>query len=141
MKLRFTPRAVANLLEIGDYLHARNPAAARRVRATIFDSLQTLILFPHVGRKQKVEGVRNFVTHKHAYLVYYTVDEAAQEIVILNVKHPASRREHEDAQFALHARSLCDISTTRARRASSSTSALAASRFVWSRLASHSSSR
>jgi len=52
MKLRFTPRATANLFEIADYLHARNPAAARRVRSAIYDSLQNLILFPHVGRRQ-----------------------------------------------------------------------------------------
>lgn len=49
------------------------------------------------GRRPKAEGVRKFVTRKYAYLVYYTVDEAAEEIVILNVKHPARRREHEDA--------------------------------------------
>ena len=49
------------------------------------------------GRKQKVEGVRKFVTRKYAYLVYYTVDESVAEIVILNVKHPARRREQEDA--------------------------------------------
>jgi toxin ParE1/3/4 len=97
MKLRFTPRAIANLVEIADYVHAQNPAASRRVRADIYDSLQNLILFPNVGRKQKVEGVRKFVTRKYAYLVYYTVDEPAAEIVILNVKHPARRREQEDA--------------------------------------------
>jgi plasmid stabilization system protein ParE len=97
MKLRFTPRATANLIEIADYLHARSPAAALRVRAAIYDSLQNLILFPQVGRRQKFEGVRKFVTRKYAYLVYYTVDEAADEIVILNIKHPARRREHEDA--------------------------------------------
>jgi toxin ParE1/3/4 len=45
----------------------------------------------------KPRGVRKFVTRKYAYLVYYTVDEAADEIIILNVKHPAQRREHEDA--------------------------------------------
>ena len=97
MKLRFTPRAIANLVEIADYIHAHNPVAARRVSAAIYESLQTLILFPLVGRKQKAEGVRRFVTRKHAYLVYYTVDETADEIVILNIKHPARRREHEDA--------------------------------------------
>ena len=96
MKLRFTPRAVANLAEIADYIHTHNPAAARRVRAAIYDGLQSLILFPHVGRRQRLEGVRKFVTRKYAYLVYYTVDEAADEIVILSVKHPAQWREHED---------------------------------------------
>ena len=96
MKLRFTPRAIANLIEIADYILEHNPQAARRVRAAIYESLQNLILFPHVGRRQKAEGVRKLVTRKYPYLVYYTVDEAADEIVILNVKHPARRREHED---------------------------------------------
>jgi plasmid stabilization system protein ParE len=35
MKLRFTPRAAANLVEIADYIRAHNPAAVRRVRAAI----------------------------------------------------------------------------------------------------------
>jgi toxin ParE1/3/4 len=96
MKLRFTPRAVANLIEIADYIHERNPAAAKRVHDAIYKNLQNLILFPHVGRRQKTPGVRKFVTRKYVYLVYYAVDEAAGEIVILNVKHPARRREHED---------------------------------------------
>jgi toxin ParE1/3/4 len=64
MKLRFTPRATANLIEIADYLHARNPAAARCVRIAIYDSLQTLILFPQIGRRQKTEGVRKLVTRR-----------------------------------------------------------------------------
>jgi plasmid stabilization system protein ParE len=40
MKLRFTPRALANIEDIADYIRTRNPAAARRVRAAIYDSLQ-----------------------------------------------------------------------------------------------------
>ena len=32
MKLRFTLRAAENLADIADYIHARNPSAARRVR-------------------------------------------------------------------------------------------------------------
>ncbi len=97
MKLRFTPRATENLVEIADYLQERNPAAARRVRAAIYDCLQNLILFPAAGRPQKTDRVRKFVTHKYAYLIYYIVDETAGDIVVLNVKHPAQERDHEDA--------------------------------------------
>jgi plasmid stabilization system protein ParE len=64
MKLRFTPRATANLVEIADHIHAHNPAAAQRVRAAIYESLQNLILFPHAGRRQKAESVRKFVTRR-----------------------------------------------------------------------------
>jgi toxin ParE1/3/4 len=97
MKLRFTPRATENLVEIADYLHERDPAAARRVRAVIYEGLQNLILFPNAGRLQKVERIRKFVTRKYVYLIYYIVDEAADEIVVLNVKHPARERDYEDA--------------------------------------------
>jgi plasmid stabilization system protein ParE len=41
--------------------------------------------------------VRKFVTRKYGYLVYYTVDETAEEIVVLDVRHPARRRDQDDA--------------------------------------------
>lgn len=96
MKLRFTARAAENLIEIADYLHERNPMAARRVRATIYDGLQNLLLFPRAGRPQSTESVRKFVTPRYGYLIYYVVDEASEEVVILAVKHPARERDYED---------------------------------------------
>lgn len=97
MKLRFSLRAAADIAEVADYLRARNPAAARRVRASLYDSLKLLVLFPHIGRRQVTEGVRKLVTRRYRYLVYYTIDEAADEIVILSVRHPSRRPEHSDA--------------------------------------------
>jgi toxin ParE1/3/4 len=97
MKLRFTPRAAQDLAGIADYILERSPQAALRVRAAILESLQSLTLFPHVGRQQKAEGVRKLVTRHYPYLVYYTVDEEAEEIVILAIQHPAQEREHSDA--------------------------------------------
>jgi len=70
--------------------------AAQRVRTAIDDSVQKLLAFPRIGRRQTQQGVRRLVTHRYRYLVYYTVNEAADEIVILNVKHPAQEREYED---------------------------------------------
>jgi plasmid stabilization system protein ParE len=97
MKLRFTPHAVESIAAIAHYIRLHNPAAAQRVRATIYASLQDIILFPNVGRPQRTKGVRKFVTPRYSYIVYYTVDDAANEIVILSVKHPAQEREHDDA--------------------------------------------
>jgi toxin ParE1/3/4 len=96
MKLRFTPRATDNIAVAADYICERNPAAALRVREAIYESLQNLILFPEAGPRQKTEGVRKLVTRKYRYIVYYMIDQDAEEIVILNVKHPAQKREHED---------------------------------------------
>lgn len=96
MKLRFTPRAAQDLTGIDDYIREHNPAAAMAVRAAILDALQNLVLFPDIGRLQTIEGVRKLVVRKFPYLVYYVVDEAAQEIIILTIQHPAREREHSD---------------------------------------------
>jgi toxin ParE1/3/4 len=96
MKLRFTRRALENIAHIADYLHVRNPSAAQRVRDDIYDGLRNLILFPQAGRLQQTKGVRKLVTRRFAYLIYYTVDSADAEIVVLSVKHPTQKREHDD---------------------------------------------
>ncbi len=97
MKLRFTLRAAADIADIADYLHRRNPTASQRVRAAIYDGLQMLVLFPQIGRRQATEGVRKLITRRYRYVVYYTVDETADEIVILSIKHPSRRPEHSNA--------------------------------------------
>jgi toxin ParE1/3/4 len=96
MKLRFTPRAIFDLTQIADYIRAENPNAALRVRSAIFDSLQTLILFPRIGKPQTVQGVRKLVTRVYPYLVYYEIDASQDEIVILSIQHPARERPYAD---------------------------------------------
>jgi toxin ParE1/3/4 len=97
MKLRFTPRATQDLIDIADYIRERNPAASLRVRAAILNSLQNLLMFPEIGRRQTVQGVRKLVTRRYPYFVYYSFDRANEEIVILTIRHPSRRREYEDA--------------------------------------------
>jgi hypothetical protein len=36
------------------------------------------------------------VTPKYRYLVYYMIEEEAEEIVILTIQHPARNREYQD---------------------------------------------
>jgi len=97
MKLRFTPRATQDLLDIADYIRQRSPNASLRVRAAILDSLQDLVLFPEAGRRQTIEGVRKLVTRKYSYLIYYVLDQSSDEIVILTIQHSARERDYEDA--------------------------------------------
>jgi plasmid stabilization system protein ParE len=96
VKLRYTRQAARDLIEIAEYLRARNLAAALAVRAAILRSLRDLILFPALGRRQTIEGVRKLVTRKYRYLIYYTVDEGAQEVVILTIRHPSRGRVYSD---------------------------------------------
>jgi toxin ParE1/3/4 len=60
-------------------------------------SIQNLVLFPKVGRAQTVAGVRKLVTGKYPYVVYYTVDEKSEEVIVLTIQHPARERNYEDA--------------------------------------------
>jgi toxin ParE1/3/4 len=97
MKLRFTPRATQDLVDIADYIREGSPNASLRVRAAILDSLQDIVLFPEAGRRQTVEGVRKLVSRKYSYLIYYGLDQSTDEIIILTIQHSAREREYEDA--------------------------------------------
>src|SRR5260221_11766504 len=97
MKLRFTDRAAQDLVDIAHCVREHNPQAAPRVRDTILEPLQNLVLFPLIGRQQTVESVRKLMTRRYPYLVYYTTDEEAEEIVILAIRHPSRDREHSDS--------------------------------------------
>ena|ERR1700679_258697 len=96
MKLRFSPQATQDLTEIAEYIRAENPTASERVRASILESLQNLVAFPRIGRRQSVDGVRKLVTRRFGYLVYYSINEAAAEIVVLTIRHSAQARPIDD---------------------------------------------
>ena len=50
-----------------------------------------------MGRKQTTPGVPKLVTDRYGYLVYYTVDMDAQEVVVISIRHPARKRKHKNA--------------------------------------------
>jgi plasmid stabilization system protein ParE len=97
MNLRFTSQAAQDISEIADYVRADNPAAAERVRAAIIESIQVLVSFPRIGRRQDIEHVRKHVTRRFGYLVYYQVDDVASEVVVLAIRHLARSRPNDDA--------------------------------------------
>lgn len=90
MKVRFTRQAADDIAAIADYIRAENPGAAQRVCVVILDAVQTLSRFPRLGRLQS-EGARKLVTSPYSYAVYYVADDAADEIVVLTVRHPSRR--------------------------------------------------
>jgi toxin ParE1/3/4 len=40
--------------------------------------------------------VGKIVTRRYPYLVYYSVDEEASEVIVVAIKHPARKREYTD---------------------------------------------
>lgn len=96
MRLRFALRASQDLIEIADYIRERNPAAASKVRDAVLRTVEILVLFPEIGRRQSAEGVRKIATRRYPYVIYYMLDGAAQEIVILTIQHAARERDYTD---------------------------------------------
>ena len=96
MRVRYTRRAVADLDQIADHLSPRSTQGARNVRAATTSSVQDLVTFPRLGRMQTTEATRKLVVRKYPYLVYYTVDDDAEEIAILAIQHSSRERELTD---------------------------------------------
>jgi toxin ParE1/3/4 len=97
MKVRFAPRAHADLRNIGDYIGERNPVAAQRVMDDIGAALHILERSPNVGRRQSRGPFRKLVTNKYRYLIFYSVNDVAKEVIVTTIQHPARRRRHHDA--------------------------------------------
>jgi plasmid stabilization system protein ParE len=96
MKVRFTKRAARDIAEIADHIAAENPNAALAVRSSILSSLESISSFPQIGRAQNLEGVRKLLVRRYPYLIYYTFNEAAEEVIVLTIRHGARGPEYSD---------------------------------------------
>jgi toxin ParE1/3/4 len=86
MRLRYTERAIADLEAIQDYVAQHNPRASAAVGKRIRSALELLADFPGLGRMRD-DDVRVLPIVTNPYVVYYSVDERAGEVVILHVRH------------------------------------------------------
>ena len=87
--------AIDDLLAIGEYITARNPAAAKRVAERIRRTIHGIIAdFPESGR-QSEEDTREFVVSGLPYVVIYRFDEDQIEIVAVfhTSRDPATKRK------------------------------------------------
>ncbi len=81
MKLRWTPRAVADLEEIADYLLAVYPTAWERLLARVESTVDYLLQFPHMGEIGLVEGTREFVLSGTPYILVFRLKDDVVQIV------------------------------------------------------------
>ena len=71
MILRWTPRAVADLEEIADYLLSVHPPAWDRLIDRVERTLEYLLQFPHMGKTGMVAGTREFVLAGTPYILVF----------------------------------------------------------------------
>jgi plasmid stabilization system protein ParE len=89
VKLRYTPRAAAELDEVLAYIEARSPQGARRVQRRIQVIINLLLQHPHAGQLTNKGRLRRMIASPYPYLIFYQATE--DQIVIHGVRHSARR--------------------------------------------------
>jgi toxin ParE1/3/4 len=87
VRLRFTPRALAELDAILHYIEERSPHGAARVKARLLGLAGFIQSQPYGGRKTSEPGLRRIVAAPYPYLIFYEVKD--DEVVIVGVRHGA----------------------------------------------------
>jgi toxin ParE1/3/4 len=89
MNVRYTRRALAQLDEILTFIERDNARAAAAVKSRIKRRIELLGRFPYSARMSTRPGVRVAPIVRYPYLIFYAVDETAQEVQILRIRHSA----------------------------------------------------
>jgi toxin ParE1/3/4 len=84
-RLLKTPTAVKDLVEIGSYIAADNPAAADRLLDKIDETLGLLAEFPGLGRAREELGRNLRCLPIGKYLLFYiTIDDGIELIRVIH---------------------------------------------------------
>jgi toxin ParE1/3/4 len=92
MKVRWTETALLEVDNIFSYIHERNPSAASAVVERIEALTALLEEFPFAGHVTDEADVRMLAVVRYPFLIFYAIDDASDEVVILHVRHSAQER-------------------------------------------------
>jgi toxin ParE1/3/4 len=92
MKVRWSETALAEIENIFAYIYENSRTAATAVVERIEGLTALLGEFPLVGHRTDEADVRVLSVVRYPFLIFYAIDDAAGEIVILHVRHSAQER-------------------------------------------------
>jgi toxin ParE1/3/4 len=88
VRIAYSPKAVTDLANIGDYISQQNPGAATAVERRIRTIVELIAHFPASGRTlEERPDVRVIPLGNYPYRLFYTV--SAGELIILHIRHSA----------------------------------------------------
>ncbi len=90
VEIVWSPRALARLREIRDYVARDKPDAAARLATRIVSLVEALKEHPHLGRAGSEPGLRELVVGGTPYLIFYRV--RANRVTIATIWHGAQAR-------------------------------------------------
>jgi toxin ParE1/3/4 len=94
VKIRYRPNALAQLDNIFAYIAVDSQPSAHRVIARIKHSIDQLADFPYSGRPSEIADIRELPVVRYPYIVFYTVDAPADEVLVLRVRHTSQDPTH-----------------------------------------------
>ena len=86
MRLRYTPRALAELEQILADITVHSPQGASRVQARIQNITDLLLRHPRAGQLTNL-SMRRIIVTPYPYLIFY--EPTDDEVVIVGVRHSA----------------------------------------------------
>ncbi len=92
MRIRLTPQARQELLDIRTYIAADDPRAADRVVSRIRQTLLMLAQFPMIGRAGRVQGTREFSVTGLSFVVVYRLP-GDDQLDVLAIAHTRRWRD------------------------------------------------
>jgi toxin ParE1/3/4 len=93
MRVILRESALEDLDHIHDWIAKNNPRAAAQMLSRIRDRISFLEIdaLAHMGRPGLVTGTRELI--EYPYIIVYTVEDRAREIVVLAIMHGAQDRD------------------------------------------------
>ena len=90
MRIIWSETAIANLIEIRQYIERDQPAAARRIAQRIVTSVELLADHPHLGRPGREPETRELIVAGTPYIIPYRIHR--DRLAILAVLHSAQEK-------------------------------------------------
>jgi toxin ParE1/3/4 len=87
VRLRYTPRALADLDGILDYVASQSPQGATRVHARIQRMVSLLPSHPDIGLRTEDPTIRKLATPPYPYVIFY--EPTDEEIIVHAIRHAA----------------------------------------------------
>jgi len=85
LKLKWTRRALEQLIEAQDYIAQENPQAARQVGERIAAATRLLLTQPRMGHLGRVAETREWPVRRTPYFLVYRLED--ETLIVLRVLH------------------------------------------------------
>jgi addiction module RelE/StbE family toxin len=89
VEVKWTPSALTDLKDAGDYIGQDNPSAAQAMAVRVQEGVEYLLQHPNLGRAGRVRGTRELVISGSPFVIIYRV--RFDQIQVVRVLHHARK--------------------------------------------------